>query len=401
VIDEVSVYNSALSAERVTAHYETGMGTGAPEARLVNITPAPGSINALPSDGIEITLEDGSAAVVNPENISLTLNGVAVTPEISKDGTTTTVRFTPDQYASQATQTVKLTWDGQPSEFEWTFTSMTIIPVAWAAPVGSGVDSGFNIRTFQAVETPTLANNPQRAEDMISGVIASEFTATGTAQVINFNQDDQGNNGAFRLDNGFPDAGLAEAGLIGAHTDNIAGEFTAYLELPAGRVDMGVNSDDGFRVTVGRVFDVAEQTLELGVYGAGGGATTAEPQYPFSFVVEEPGVYAFRMIWYEGNGGASVEWSVKDANGDLHLLNSDTSPIKAYLSRTEDPPPPSDDVILSVSSNGGDVTITWEPGIGTLQSAPAVDGPWTDVDGASGGSHTVTPDGNAFFRVQQ
>ena len=43
--------------------------------------------------------------------------------------------------------------------------------------------------------------------------------------------------------------------------------------------------------------------------------------------------------------------------------------------------PPSDGPAISVVNNGdGTVTVTFE---GTLQSADSVNGPWSDVDGAS------------------
>ncbi|HIG29722.1 MAG TPA: hypothetical protein EYQ50_18770 [Verrucomicrobiales bacterium] len=118
---------------------------------------------------------------------------------------------------------------------------------------------------------------------------------------------------------------------------------------------MGVNSDDGFLATVSRVHgDSLADSVQVGAHDGGGGATGADPQYPFAFVIEEPGVYAFRMTWWEGTGGANVEWASKDGAGVSHLVNDTASgsPIRAYRTRSEDPPPPPAGVLLVVSSNG-------------------------------------------------
>jgi hypothetical protein len=226
-------------------------------------------------------------------------------------------------------------------------------------------------------------------------VPASIFSGSGPFQLINFNQDDMGNAGAFRLDTGYPDVGLQTAGLMSTnHTDQISMEIVTCLEFAqAGVVNMGVNSDDGFRVTAGLM--PQDNTLELGVFEGGRGATTADPQSPFSFLVTQPGVYAFRMIWYEGNGAASVEWTVKDQSGSSHLVNDTGSPVKAYLARSQEP----GGIRLNMSLLAGQVAISWDPVEGTLQSAPTVTGSWTDVTTVS--PRTAPATGNRFFRVEK
>ncbi|MCP5522209.1 MAG: immunoglobulin domain-containing protein [Verrucomicrobiales bacterium] len=57
------------------------------------------------------------------------------------------------------------------------------------------------------------------------------------------------------------------------------------------------------------------------------------------------------------------------------------------------------EVVMGIALVDGQVTISFEAG--TLESAPAVDGPWTAVDGAAAPSHTVAPEGAAsFYRVR-
>jgi hypothetical protein len=54
---------------------------------------------------------------------------------------------------------------------------------------------------------------------------------------------------------------------------------------------------------------------------------------------------------------------------------------------------------LAIARNGADIVITYT---GTLLSSPTVNGTYTTVQGASGGSYTVSPtNSQRFFRAQQ
>ena len=90
-----------------------------------------------------------------------------------------------------------------------------------------------------------------------------------------------------------------------------------------------------------------------------------------------------------------MEWYSID-DGTPYLINDDAG-IPAFIGRTRDPIIEDDPEITSISADdAGNVTIEYT---GTLQSAPAVTGPYTDVDGASS-PYTFTPDGDVFMRVQ-
>lgn len=126
--------------------------------------------------------------------------------------------------------------------------------------------------------------------------------------VINMNQSGGGNAGAFTPDDPMP-------GISGPK-DGIAGEITTYLDLPAGLITMGVNSDDGFRTKSGNPLD-AFQSITLGEFSGGRGASDTT----FSFVVQEAGFYAFRTVWEEGGGDANVEWFTVNPDGTKVLVN--------------------------------------------------------------------------------
>lgn len=114
--------------------------------------------------------------------------------------------------------------------------------------------------------------------------------------------------------NGFPD-------------NNITVEVLTYLQLNKGAYRMGVNSDDGFKVSVapgvGDVFG-----LVLGSYNGGRGAADTL----FDFYVPESGYYPIRLTWWEGQGGASVEWFTVDlATNERTLVNgAGAKAVKAF-----------------------------------------------------------------------
>ncbi|MEW6161572.1 MAG: PA domain-containing protein, partial [Verrucomicrobiota bacterium] len=115
-------------------------------------------------------------------------------------------------------------------------------------------------------------------------------------------------------------------------TGNATMEITAYLEFPAaGQYTMGVNSDDGFRVTAGK--DVLDRLgILLGQFNAGRGASDTL----FNFVIEQPGIYPFRLLWENGGGGANLEWFTLH-NGTKILVNdtANANAIKAYRTSTK------------------------------------------------------------------
>jgi len=118
--------------------------------------------------------------------------------------------------------------------------------------------------------------------------------------------------------------------------DYIVSEIFAFVELKAGRLyRMGVNSDDGFRVTVGpNARDVFVMTL--GSFNGGRGAADTL----FDFMVEADGFYPMRLLWFEGSGGANVEWFTVNDIGEKVLLNDQSvaTHVKTYAAGPAFPP---------------------------------------------------------------
>jgi hypothetical protein len=104
---------------------------------------------------------------------------------------------------------------------------------------------------------------------------------------------------------------------------NFTTEVNAYLRLAAGNYRMLVNSDDGFEISVATGLGNPDGTV-LGGYLAGGkGASDVS----VDFVIAADGDYPFRLLYYQGGGGASAEWMIQNmATGQKILINDETNP---------------------------------------------------------------------------
>jgi hypothetical protein len=143
------------------------------------------------------------------------------------------------------------------------------------------------------------------------------INATG-GQPDNFNSDEppgtQGQlDGAYG--NYYP-PGLFLTADITNPADNFVIETIGYARLKRGLNTWGVNSDDGFKVSVapGQPSPVG---IVLGEFSGGRGASDTI----FDFWVEADGDYPVRMLWWEGNGGGNAEWfSVNNATREKILI---------------------------------------------------------------------------------
>jgi hypothetical protein len=118
---------------------------------------------------------------------------------------------------------------------------------------------------------------------------------------------------------------------VESSTDNIAMEAYSYVELQGGRLyTMVVNSDDGFRVTAGPEIRSVLSTNWLGQFDGGKGASDVQ----FDVIPLETGVYRVRLAWWEGGGGANLEF--------FHLLDDGTKvmfndPFNAQAAKSYQP----------------------------------------------------------------
>ena len=213
----------------------------------------------------------------------------------------------------------------------------TTIPAEFAYPLSaaSAANRGFSVVMKQATTAAGgLPNSTARTEAQLAGTLiniktgqphtntidfaAAAFNADGTfTETTTINYEQAGSTGQ-----SFPGIPGLEAG-----TDNIAMEVVSWLELQAGTYSMIVNSDDGFRVTVGKEARDKATAIMIGEYEGGRGAADSI----FDFTVTQAGVYSFRLIYQEGGGGANCSWfTAPVGNPDGRVLVNADGGVKSY-----------------------------------------------------------------------
>lgn len=281
------------------------------------------------------------------------------------------------------------------------------IPAALATAPGTGREPGMRWRTHQLPSARPLGNSIAGAEAQLRGDYG-ETIHDPTQQrpggyfvvpFVNFEQT-AGAAGNFRWDASVSGQEVADDYIPGipgtTGSDNhIAAEARTFIEFPApGVYGMAVNSDDGFQVSTGNADNPT--WLVLGKFDGGRGAADTE----FFFKIEQPGVYFFRLLWFEGTGGASVEWFTFNAAGQRALVNgTQAGALRAWQVRSVvEPELPRPQPTIAIGRAQSGVVIQYT---GTLQSAERVEGPYTDVVGASS-PYTVPTAGPStrFFRTR-
>lgn len=179
----------------------------------------------------------------------------------------------------------------------------------------------------------------------------------------------------------------------------MAMQASFYLELTAGLHRFGVRSDDGFLLTAG--LSLTNSALELGRFDGDRGSGLPGGSTEFEFLVEKSGVYALRLTWYEGVGGADLELfsvdrtTLNSTNVVRTLVNDSTSAqsVKAFMGRVGTPTPtPEPPAILSLKIAGGVLSFTFATQAGVsykVQSKTQLsDASWQDA------AVSVTGDGS-------
>jgi hypothetical protein len=175
-----------------------------------------------------------------------------------------------------------------------------------------------------------------------------------------------------------PDAQMPGIPGLNFTDDGISAEIRTFVDLPAGMITMGVNSDDGFRTQAGYINNPADGLL-LGEFdGPRGSADTT-----FRILVQDAGVYGLRTVYMEGTGGANIEWFTVKADGSKVLLNDTANGgLNAYRVGVAPDKPLNVSFGIQVQMVNSEPTISWtEPGV-VLQESIDLN-TWTDVAAAT------------------
>ena len=313
--------------------------TGDTPAAVSFIHPFRGSGgNYIPTVPVVVAVADGSTPV---SSITLLVDGVAVTPTKTSSGGVSTYTHKPAANFSAGSHTVVVRFTAGSQSYDatntFTIANAAVVPGSLALPasaVNTG-NRGFLVKTIQQANGESMGNDTYRGQTHIAGLIGTPNVADLTlftgpkgyyveTGVINYNQDAV-SSGYFPDDPGVP--GIP--GTTGS-TDNFAQEILTVLELKSGFYCFNVNSDDGFRLDIGNPGEAFTFPLVVGEFSGGrgnGGDITSGTT--FFFDVKQDGLYPARLVWYEGGGGANVEFSVRQfdpVTGDLlsgTLINAD------------------------------------------------------------------------------
>lgn len=244
--------------------------------------------------------------------------------------------------------------------------AQTTIPPSFAAPEGSinTSDRGFLVRVHQL--PGGVQRDPRHDLETVELQLAGELTdedgvpydneadLTDTSyqknpddsfiveSVINFSDatdpflDTIGNEGNFTPDDKYP--AIPGFGNGEKLNDDFAMEILTFLELKEGINRLGVNSNEGFRFTIGvgtntkDAFAVQPTGAVFG--GARGGGNTE-----WELDVEVAGIYPVRLVHWDGGGTAAIEFF--SMQGEERILINDSgnaNAIKAYRTATGSAP---------------------------------------------------------------
>jgi hypothetical protein len=386
----------------MAAYKASGAGQSLP-ADVVSAAPWPGQVDVNPENvQVQIIIADGTTATVDVNSITLTVNGAEPPKTTVRVGNKVRVtasltgllprnRVVPVSFQYTAGGEVKT------GSYSFTTIDYPTLPPALGTDIGTGATAGMRWRTHQLAAGTTRGNSIVDAEAQLAGNLGASIHNTAGQGAdgffpIDFVNYDQaaGVAGNFNVNAAAPQnvADVVIPGAVNADPDYVASETLAYLELQPGFYQMVVNSDDGFEVTTGNA--TQPKYLSLGLFDAG----RAYADTVFYFGVEKAGVYLFRLLWFEGTGGAGVEWFTVNPNGSRALVNgTQTGAIRSFRTRTVAEPelPVGGEASFNPPTiSNGQVNLSWE-GTGTLQESTDLVN-WTN-SASQANPQTITPEG--------
>jgi hypothetical protein len=341
-------------------------------------------------EGFSFRATDAGTSIVAPATAKLTLDGQVVPLTNVKTGDATDFTYKPAAPLppnSEHTYSIEVR-DTLGNIVTSTGTFRTIAFALLTAVDRVTADTtkpGFIWRVHQNQAFTATVNS--RTLDQLAGLLGENFAdpaAQGPAlapgvpgannrlpitfeipTVINLNQDAAAEqNGDIVPDDQMP-------GIPGttASTDGIAAEIITYIDLPAGKHTLIVNSDDAFRTTAGKIDDLFQAQV-AGEFNAGRGAADTA----YTVFVQDAGVYPFRTLYNEGGVGANIEWKFVKSDGTEVLINDRANGgLSAYRAATGGPATVITSVSPAVNNNkvvgSAPIEVTIREGATTVDTA--------------------------------
>ena len=395
------------------------------EGAFITQTPAPNARNVMPDVTVRIVHRDGKSPWT-AENVSLKLDGVAVTPTFTKDANVATITYKPTSFlASKKSYTLTLGYPdpaGQPATMSWSFET-----AEYRGPIVDKVNGYPAILLGAAQQTADQGGHTGAAGDLAldTGVVAG-VGYVADATFLNAATADDTLSVAFFIKLRSVRAGSAfwanslssNNGTRGYQAHVPWSDSTIYFD------SSGCCGADTQRINL-NIDQFPDYT---------GDATWWQQWHHFAFVKDgaEKRIYINGKLFHSGGGdplktdftsllmggGPSATENRMDGflddfaiyNGALTEAQATSlsggaapSSVAGLIAHWDYNDQPAATVTLKAVRSGANVTITSEPAAlpagWVLQTAPSVNGPWTTQAGAT--TPVTVPIGadNAFLRA--
>ena len=371
---------SATFSNIVIAATSASVGFAAPASpQFINLTPAANASSAATNTSIGAQVVFGTYGI-GTNTVALTLDGGPVTPSFVVATNSITVNYQPPTaFVPGSPHTVVLgvtDSNGAPYSTSWSFTvdAYPTLPVTIAGPIDViyGVNGDLGIQIFNSQNEWIGGNYQSSSTNTLYTYFSMEFFDLN-GEVAD---DVGGCYGGLHFYEGTTERLLTgESWLRNTWSiDDKAGGEGGELSLPPTNV-----------VVINQYHTMAIKS----VYSSGNNTEVtvwldpdftkpeaSQPNAPLNVSMNN----TFDNIRVRcGNGSAAAEFS--------NIVMTATSPFTAPI-------------VMSIQNSGGSLHLSWT-GTGTLQSAPAVTGPWA-VSGNQSNPQVVAATNSAmFFRLQQ
>ncbi len=319
---------------------------------IVSAEPRGSSVS--PDAVVRVELQD-LGTQVKPETLQFKFDDKVVAVLINKEGDKTSFQFDPPGLLLPGTShrvQVSYSDDGVPSrstavDYEFTVYSYLTLPGSYALPEGVVNKGAFGFKVYPHQIARNLGTSLERAELQF----ANKLVDPADGSILENRADLTG----VEADGSYPMEGFLDfsststptgilgddAALPGINTpfENYALEVLTYLELAPGVYTFGIGAmrnynttaegtyrESGFRLTAG---PNPRQLLAPQI--AAFDRSRPEGQNEFSFVVQQAGVYPFRLLWFSGIGASSLEWYRVTPDGSrVHIADYPSGGVPAY-----------------------------------------------------------------------
>ncbi len=297
---------------------------------------APG-VSMFESDagGWRLKITDIEEAAVEVDSVVVTYEGEVIDLPVTKtDGVTSIQYDAPELLLANSDHTLLVAFrdsngKNQLLNLDFSVKDFSLVDSTLRIPESAKGDSGFLVYTTQISSGQGVGNlhgnQWSSAEKQIRGdyidpdteevyVNEADWDSSDAwsympawVEVVNQNQDAPAGKGNFQFNDKGDSSDREDEPIPGIpgwgdSTDGIASEYVTMLELSKGAYKLGVNSDDGFNASfVVSYLDAFQQNV-----GQLNG-TRVPSDTTFEIYVLEDGLYPFRVSWWEGGGGASIE----------------------------------------------------------------------------------------------